>query len=194
MKVREITKFVQLVNKARIKIQFHCNFKCHNNFTTQYYLPEGSRASQSQEVSDVLLGAVKPTENWLNTCSCLAFLVLYTMHSIYKTWESTMWQTTKNSKITQTDMSAFSHRNWKPHESMGKLYPDKHNGGPLQCSCLESPRDGGTWWAAVYGVAQSQTRLKQLSSIKRNQGKVYRRQLCLEVRRLPWRRDTWTEF
>ena len=38
------------------------------------------------------------------------------------------------------------------------------NGNPLQYSCLESPRDGGAWWAAVYGVAQSQTRLKQLSS------------------------------
>ena len=38
------------------------------------------------------------------------------------------------------------------------------NGDPLQCSCLENPRDGGAWWAAVYGVAQSQTRLKQLSS------------------------------
>ena len=37
------------------------------------------------------------------------------------------------------------------------------NGNPLQCSCLENPRDGGAWWAAVYGVAQSQTRLKRLS-------------------------------
>ena len=37
------------------------------------------------------------------------------------------------------------------------------NGSPLQCSCLENPRDGGAWWAAVYGVAQSRTRLKQLS-------------------------------
>ena len=34
------------------------------------------------------------------------------------------------------------------------------NGNPLQCSCLENPRDGRAWWAAVYGVAQSQTRLK----------------------------------
>ena len=40
----------------------------------------------------------------------------------------------------------------------------KGNGNPLQCSCLENPRDEGAWWAAVYGVAQSQTRLKQLSS------------------------------
>ena len=38
------------------------------------------------------------------------------------------------------------------------------NGNPLQCSCLENPRDGGAWWAAVYGVSQSWTRLKQLSS------------------------------
>ena len=38
------------------------------------------------------------------------------------------------------------------------------NSNPLQCSCLENPRDGGAWWAAVYGVAQSQTRLKWLSS------------------------------
>ena len=36
------------------------------------------------------------------------------------------------------------------------------NGNPLQCSCLENPRDGGAWWAAIYGVAQSRTRLKQL--------------------------------
>ena len=43
------------------------------------------------------------------------------------------------------------------------------NGNPLQCSCLENPRDGGAWWAAIYGVAQSQTRLKQLSSSSSNQ-------------------------
>ena len=40
----------------------------------------------------------------------------------------------------------------------------ERNGNPLQCSCLENPRDGGAWWAAVYGVAQSRTRLKRLSS------------------------------
>ena len=38
------------------------------------------------------------------------------------------------------------------------------NGNPLQCSCLENPRDGGAWWAPVYGVAQSRTRLKRLRS------------------------------
>ena len=38
------------------------------------------------------------------------------------------------------------------------------NGNPLQCSCLETPRDGGAWWAAIYGVTQSHTQLKWLSS------------------------------
>ena len=38
------------------------------------------------------------------------------------------------------------------------------NGNPLQCSCLENPRARGAWWAAIYGVAQSQTQLKRLSS------------------------------
>ena len=44
-----------------------------------------------------------------------------------------------------------------------EMYPggiEEGNGNPLQCSCLENPRDGGAWWAAVYGVAQSRTRLK----------------------------------
>ena len=41
------------------------------------------------------------------------------------------------------------------------------NGNPLHCSCLENPRDGRAWWAAVYGVAQSRTRLKRFSSSSR---------------------------
>ena len=46
------------------------------------------------------------------------------------------------------------------------------NGNPLQCSCLENPRDGGAWWAAVYGVAPSQTRLKRLSSSSSNSDRI----------------------
>ena len=42
----------------------------------------------------------------------------------------------------------------------------RRNGNPLQYSCLEDPRDGGAWWAAIYGVAQSRTRLKRLSRFK----------------------------
>jgi len=42
------------------------------------------------------------------------------------------------------------------------------HGNPLQCSCLENPRDGGAWWADIYGVAQSRTQLKWLSSSSRS--------------------------
>ena len=63
-----------------------------------------------------------------------------------------------------------------PHSSTGRLPSmrlhfhfslsciGEGNGNPLQCSCLENPRDGGAWWAAIYGVAQSWTRLKRLNS------------------------------
>ena len=42
--------------------------------------------------------------------------------------------------------------------------PGEGNGNPLQCSCLENPRDGGAGWAAIYGVAQSRTRLRDVTS------------------------------
>ena len=45
--------------------------------------------------------------------------------------------------------------------NIGVAYVDREgNGNPLQCSCLENPRGGGAWWADIYGVTQSQTRLK----------------------------------
>ena len=48
------------------------------------------------------------------------------------------------------------------------------NGNPLQYSCLENPRDGGAWWAAVYGVTQSWTRLKRLSSRSSSREKIFK--------------------
>ena len=54
-----------------------------------------------------------------------------------------------------TSLSFFTFMRWR------------RNVNPLQCSCLENPRDGGAWWAAVYGVAQSWTRLKRLSRSSR---------------------------
>ena len=50
------------------------------------------------------------------------------------------------------------------HFHFSLSYVGEGSGNPLQCSCLENPRDRGAWWAAIYGVAQSQTRLKWLSS------------------------------
>ena len=53
------------------------------------------------------------------------------------------------------------------------------NGNPLQCSCLENPRDRGAWWAAIYGVAQSRAWLKRLSSSSSKEGK-----------NIQWRKDS----
>ena len=52
------------------------------------------------------------------------------------------------------------------------------NGNPLQCSCLENPRDRGAWWASVYGVAQSRTRLKRHSSSSSATWEALYRQVC----------------
>ena len=54
--------------------------------------------------------------------------------------------------------------NWVTSLSFSLSCVGEGNGNPLWCSCLENPRDGGAWWAAVYGVAQSRTWLKWLSS------------------------------
>ena len=54
--------------------------------------------------------------------------------------------------------------NWATHFHFSLSCIGEGNGNPLQCSCLENPRDGGAWWAAVDGVAQSRTWLKRLSS------------------------------
>ena len=54
---------------------------------------------------------------------------------------------------------------WGTSISLSRSCIGEGNANPLQCSCLENPRDGGAWWAAIYGVAQSWTQLKWLSSI-----------------------------
>ena len=59
---------------------------------------------------------------------------------------------------TESDMTERLHF----HFSLSCI--GERNGNPLQCSCLENPRDGRAWWAAIYGVTQSRTWLRQLSS------------------------------
>ena len=54
---------------------------------------------------------------------------------------------------------------WATSLSLSLSCIGEGKGNPLQCSCLENPRDGGACWAAIYGVTQSRTRLKWLSSI-----------------------------
>ena len=60
-----------------------------------------------------------------------------------------------------TSLSLFTFMHWEGHDN------------PLQCSCLENPRDGRAWWAAVYGVAQSRTQLKRLSSSSRQETRIW---------------------
>ena len=64
------------------------------------------------------------------------------------------------------------------HFSLSRI--GEGNGNPLQCSCLENPRDGGAWWAAVYGVAQSRTRPKRRSSSSSSklQGSIVQHEEC----------------
>ena len=69
------------------------------------------------------------------------------------------------------------------------------NGNPLQCSCLENPSDGGAWWAAVYGVAQSQTWLKWLSSSSRQHIKKQRHYFVIKAMVFPvvmYGSESWT--
>ena len=61
-------------------------------------------------------------------------------------------------------------------------YIGEGNGNPLQCSCLENPRDRGAWRAAVYGVARSRTKLKQLSSSSSSRLRHTRSKVLLELR------------
>ena len=53
---------------------------------------------------------------------------------------------------------------WATSLSLFTFMLGEGNGNPLQCSCSENPKSGGAWWAAVYGVTQNRTRLKQLSN------------------------------
>ena len=68
--------------------------------------------------------------------------------------------------------SSWGHHELDTIEQLHFHFPLSHTGegncNPLQCSCLENPRDGGAWWAAVYGIAQSRTQLKRLSIISSN--------------------------
>ena len=66
--------------------------------------------------------------------------------------------------VTWLDHAGWTNLIEWPSLGQSKGQSREGNGTPLQCSCLENPRDGGAWWAAVYGVPQSRTRLKRLSS------------------------------
>ena len=71
------------------------------------------------------------------------------------------WAAVHGVTKSQTRLSNFT---FTFHFHFSLSWIGEGNGNPLQCSCLENPRDGEAWWAAVYGVAQSRTRLTRLSN------------------------------
>ena len=148
---------------------------------------------QWKQVSHLILGGSKITvygdcSHEIKICLLLGRKVMTNLDSIFKSRDITLPKKVHLVRATEKAMAPHSSTlawkiSWveKPGQSMGSLrvrhdwatslslftvlhWRRKWQPTPLQCSCLENPRDGGTWWAAVSGVAQSRTRLKWLSS------------------------------
>ena len=79
------------------------------------------------------------------------------------------WAAVHGVTKSQTQLSDFTFTTERLHFHFSLSCIGEGNGNPFQCSCLENPRDRGAWWAAVYEVAQSWTRLKRLSSSSRRE-------------------------
>ena len=121
-----------------------------------------------------------PTTILYTTCRLIIFVPLLYSNSHSRILHLLVIIWLKSEKAMATHSSTLAWEiSWMEEpgrlQSMGLLrvgWPHFHfslscigegNGNPLQCSYLENPRDGGAWWAAVYGLAQSHTRLKRLS-------------------------------
>ena len=118
-----------------------------------------------------------------DVCSCLSLSIIFI--SIYLSIWRRQWQPTpvllpgkSHGRRSLVGCSPWGHEEsdiyWATSLSLSCI--GEGNGSPLQCSCLENPRDGGAWWAAICGVAQSRTWLKRLSS-----SSIYlSREICLK--------------
>ena len=118
------------------------------------------------------LGQISPHSSHLpthpsNHCSAPCFSVFdffktMTPHSSTLAWQIP-W--TEDPDRLQSMGSRRVGYDWVTSLSFSLSCMGEGNGNPLQCSCLENPRDRGAWWAAIYGVTQSRTRLKWLSRL-----------------------------
>ena len=106
---------------------------------------------------------IYPKDAIINNCYCIRLLSEKTMatHSSTLAWKL-LWMEEPGG-LQSMGLRRVRH-DWATSLSLFTFMHWRRKCNPLQCSCLENPRDGGTWWAAVYGVAQSRTWLKRLSS------------------------------
>ena len=116
-------------------------------------------------------------------------ILVCSMESQSRTWMATEQQQQSRRGYSQCARVRIDFILWFTPVSWGHEEPDtterlhlhsslscigEGNGNSLQCSCLENPRDGGAWWAAVYGVTQSRTQLKELSSSSSYFNKIFK--------------------
>ena len=110
------------------------------------------------------MGSLRVWHDWATSLSLFTFMHWrwkWQPTSVFLPRESQGWGSLVGCRLwgrTESDTTQWLHF----HFSLSCV--GEGNGNPLQCSCLENPGDGGAWWAAVYGVAQSQTWLMQFSS------------------------------
>ena len=128
-------------------LSFYACGLCQKLFSS-ISLPSMSNADFSKLFILYLSIADKPEKVMAPHSSTLAWKILWTEEPVGCSPQGRWW----------SDMTERLHF----HFSLSCI--GEGNGNPLQCSCLENPRNGGAWWAAVYGVAQSRTRLKRLSN------------------------------
>ena len=152
------------------------------------------------EISNYIVNRLIPPCKFISFCFCALFLGVYTLRLIYS-WKLPLYYYVVASfrrrqwHPTPVLLPGKSH-GWRSlvgcspwgrwgldttewlhfHFSLSCI--GEGNGNPLQHSCLENPRDGGAWWAAVSGVAQSRTRLKWLSSSSSSSSSSTGKALC----------------
>ena len=117
---------------------------------------------EMETVADVVLGAPKSLQMVIVAMK-LRCLLLGTEKAMASHSSTLAWKIPWTGRLQSMGSLRIRH-DWATSLSLFTSCIGKGNGNPLQCSCLENSRDGGAWWAAVYGVAQSRTRLKRLSS------------------------------
>ena len=119
-------------------------------------------------VTDFIFGGSKiivdgDCSHEIKRCLLLERKFMTNLDSILKSRDITLPTKVHVVKALVFPVAMYGCESWTIRKAIGE-----GNGNPLQCSCLENPRDGGAWWAAVCGVAQSWTRLKLLSRPSRS--------------------------